>query len=73
MVETEAKAISKLSHKHIVNIVDYIPKSVYERDDGRKQDIVCVIVNELCTGGELFYYVQNSGPFSETYARYFFH
>jgi serine/threonine protein kinase len=31
-----------------------------------------VIVNELAEGGELFFYVKNSGAFSEDFARYIY-
>lgn len=34
--------------------------------------MVCVVVEELAPGGELFFYVKNSGYFSERIARYYF-
>jgi serine/threonine protein kinase len=72
VVESEAKAISKLKHPNIVNIVDYMPEAVVEREHGAPYEVMCVIVEELAAGGELFYYVKNSGYFEEKYARYFF-
>lgn len=62
-----------MQHPGIVNIVDYIPRAVVEKSNGEKYDIVCVIVSEYAHGGELFYYVKNSGRFSEKHARYLFH
>jgi serine/threonine protein kinase len=73
VVETEAYAISKLNHKNIVNIVEYIPTAKVEKEDGTSYDVVCVIVEECAAGGELFFYVKNSGYFKEKFARYFFH
>lgn len=35
--------------------------------------MVCVIVEEIADGGELFFYVKNSGAFKEDIARYYFH
>ena len=63
VVETEAKAISKLKHQHIINIVNYIPKATVEKADGSCYEVFCVIVEELALGGELFFYVKNSGYF----------
>ena len=72
VVETEAKAISKLKHPNIVNIIEYMPKAVVEKSDGTCYEVFCVIVEELALGGELFYYVKNSGYFEERIARYYF-
>lgn len=63
VIETEARAVSQLDNRHIVNIVDYIPRAVVTKADGSTYDVVCVIVNEVAQGGELFFYVKNSGPF----------
>lgn len=38
----------------------------------KKYDVKCVVVEELATGGELFYYVLNSGAFSQKVAIYYF-
>ena len=47
-------------------------KGVVEKDNGTKYEVSCVIVEEWAKGGELFFYVLNSGYFSEKMARYFF-
>lgn len=60
-------------HTGVVNIVDYIPQGTVKKADGRQYDVFCVIVEEIADGGELFYYVKNSGYFSEKIARYYFH
>jgi serine/threonine protein kinase len=73
IIETEVKAMSKLNHPNIVNIVEYIPKAKVEKiDKGTGYDVACVIVEEVATGGELFYYVKNSGYFQERFARHYF-
>ena len=63
VVENEAKAIMKMRSPGIVNIVDYIPQAKVVKKDGSTYDVFCVIVEELASGGELFYYVKNSGYF----------
>ena len=55
-----------------MNIIEFIDESVIEKEDGRKIPVVCVIVEEIAIGGELFFYVANSGYFTEMFARYFF-
>lgn len=69
VIENEARAVSKLEHPGIVNILDYIPRSEIVKPNAAPTEVVCVIVNEIADGGELFYYVKNSGPFEERYAR----
>jgi hypothetical protein len=55
-----------------VNIIDFLPEATIEKTSGRKINVILVIVEEIAIGGELFYYVSNSGFFNESYARYFF-
>ena len=50
-----------------------MPNATVEKANGTKYEVICVIVEELAQGGELFFYVKNSGYFTEKYARYFFH
>ena len=73
VVETEARAIAQLRHPNIVNIIDFLPEAFVEKSNGIGYPVCCVIVEELAQGGELFYYVKNSGHFSERMARFFFH
>ncbi|CDW85970.1 protein kinase domain containing protein [Stylonychia lemnae] len=72
IIQNEAKLLARIEHKRIVNIVEYYTKQVVEKSDGFKYDVVCVIVNELAKGGELYYYIKNSGAFLEREARYLF-
>ena len=73
VVENEARAMLKLKFPGVVNIHDYIPIAKVKKANGDSYDVCCVIVEELANGGELFYYVKNSGFFSESQARYYFH
>jgi serine/threonine protein kinase len=73
VVQTEARAIRDLNHPGIVNLVDFIPMATVKKADGSENPVVCVIVEELATGGELFFFVKNTGFFKEHFARYFFH
>ena len=73
VVKTEALAIQNLSHPGIVNMVDFIPTATVKRSNGSEYQVICVIVEELATGGELFFFVKNTGFFQEKFARYFFH
>lgn len=72
VIETEARAIGELDHPGIVNILNYIPRSFILKPGREPAEVVCVIVNELAEGGELFYYVKNSGPFREDFARHIY-
>jgi len=72
VVENEATAMLKLRIQGVVNIHDYIPMASVKKANGSSYDVFCVIVEELAEGGELFYYVKNSGYFSEHQARFYF-
>jgi serine/threonine protein kinase len=43
-----------------------------EKKSGKKYEVACVVVEELASGGELFYFVLNSGAFSQRMAVYYF-
>ena len=73
VVVNEARAMTKIHHKNIVNIVDFMDDGIVEKPDGTSYEVVAVVVVELVTNGELFHFVKNSGYFKETYARYYFH
>ena len=55
-----------------MNVVDYIPKATIVKGNGTQYDVVCVVIEDLAPGGELFFYVKNSGFFPEPIARYYF-
>jgi serine/threonine protein kinase len=71
VVQSEALAMSQINHPNIVNIVEYMPEATIEKSDGSTYDVFCVIVEDLAEGGELFFFVKNSGYFTEKVARYF--
>ena len=73
VVRTEALAIVKLKNPYIVNIIEYLDEAEVKKSNGSKYQVFCVIVEELAEGGELFFYVKNSGFFKEKHARYFMH
>lgn len=62
-VINEVTSIKKLSHPNIINIVDFIPEATIEKSSGSKNKVILIIVEEIAPGGELFYFVSNSGPF----------
>ena len=66
-VINEVTNIKKLSHPNIINIVDFVPEATIEKSSGSKHKLILIIVEEIAPGGELFYFVSNSGPFSENY------
>lgn len=61
----------QLSHKHVVTYYDFKETAVYNKKSGATQN-VAYIVQDFITGGELFDYVANSGPFTEPMCRYYF-
>ena len=71
-VMTELDTITQLKHPNIINIVEYINESEVVKENGTTYPVVCVIVEEIATNGEMYFYVANTGPFSEATARYFF-
>jgi hypothetical protein len=64
--------IYKLEHPNIIRIIDFIEQAIVEKSNGQKYSASCIIIEEIATGGELFYFVLNSGFFSENLARYYF-
>ena len=73
VVQTEALAIKNLNNQGIVNMIEFIPHATVKKANGTEYPVICVIVEELAQGGELFFYVKNSGYFKEQFARHFFH
>lgn len=53
-----------LSHPNIITIKDFIDSATVKKHDGREYNVSCVVVEEIAAGGELFYFVLNSGYFS---------
>ena len=73
IIMTEIRTMLKLQpHPNLVSLKDFIDEATVEKPDGTKYPVSCVVVQELAKGGEVVYYVLNSGHFSESLARYFF-
>ena len=72
MVTTEVTVVRTLNHPNIINILDYEEKAYIEKKDGKSYEVRCAVVEELAGGGELFYFVLNSGHFSTRVAIYYF-
>jgi hypothetical protein len=51
--------------------VEYIESGTVERPNGESYDVVCVVVEELAKGGEIFFFVANTGFFTEIHTRFF--
>jgi len=72
VIRTEVHAVTSLNHPNIISIFEFKESAIVERKEGKPYAVKCVIVDELADGGELFFYVKNTGHFMEDYARYFF-
>ena len=71
LVENEIKMMEKLDHPNLVKLVDYSDSDSYMKEDGSKKDVFYMAL-ELCSGGELFDFIAQTGAFSEPVARYYF-
>ena len=71
IITTEVRTIMSLKHKNIIKIKEYIEESSVVKRSGEIYLVQCVLVEELASGGELFYYVLNSGFFEEKITRYY--
>ena len=74
VLDTELNAMAKLNgiSPHIVNLIHFEASAEMIKKDGRVKKVTYVIIDELCQGGELFYFVKNSGAFDEPLARHYF-
>lgn len=70
--QNEVEALETLDHPNILKMAGYSKKSEAIRPDGSKLKL-CYINLEFCEGGELFDYVAQSGSFTESQARFYFH
>jgi len=71
-LQKEIAVMSSLSHPNIVNLIEFIESAEYVKKNGLKYKVLAIVM-ELVPGGELFEYVADSGRFSETVARTYFH
>ena len=74
VLDTELNAMAKLNgiSPHIVNLIHFEASEEMIKKDGTVKKVAYVIIDELCPGGELFYFVKNSGAFDEPLARHYF-
>ena len=66
----EVAAYQTLSHKYIVNLIDFKKQATWVHSDGR-QETVAYMVLEFVSGGELFDFVALA-PFKESFCRAYF-
>lgn len=72
LVMNEVDIMKELSHKNIVNLIDFSDSAEYVRPDGSKIAVFYLAL-ELAAGGELFDFIAETGRFTEEVARYYFH
>lgn len=66
----EAKMLEGISHKHIVNMIEYAEEAKLKKENGVKK--VSYVAYELAEKGSLFEYIANTGALTEGAARYLF-
>ncbi len=70
LLKDEVQSVQTLEHKHVVKYFEFKENAVWNKKNGQ-QVPVAYIASELVSGGELFDYVANSGPFGEKIVRYY--
>lgn len=71
-IKTEVGIMKNLNHRNLINLMEYKESGEYHKTNGSSFNVMYVVL-ELATGGELFEYVANTGRFSESVARTYFH
>lgn len=72
LVMNEIEVMKELSHPNIVQLIDFSYDAEYKRPNGSKIKVFYIAL-ELVSGGELFDFIAETGRFSESVARYYFH
>ena len=72
IIANEILALKSIKHPNVINIIEWMQEAILEKPSGVKKKVVCVVVLELAEGGELFYFVKNSGFFSQEVSRFYF-
>ncbi len=70
LLKDEVQSVQTLEHKHVVKYFEFKENAIWNKKNGQ-QIPVAYIASELVSGGELFDYVANSGPFGEKIVRYY--
>ena len=71
-IKNEANINSALNHPHILNQYEFLENETYRKKNGTTYTTIAVVL-ELAAGGELFEFINDSGKFSEIFARTYFH
>lgn len=70
LVMTEIKAMEKLKHENVVQIMEYGTED-YKLRNGKKKE-VSFIAFELCKGGDLLDFIDQTQKFDEPLSRFYF-
>lgn len=71
LVQNEIDVMKSVSHPSIVNLLNYSVSENLIKPNGDKKEVYYLAM-ELATGGELFDFLAEAGPFSEELTRYYF-
>lgn len=71
LVMNEVKTMEGLDHPNLVRLLDFSDTDQYKKSNGEAKDVFFMAL-ELCSGGELFDFIAQTGKFSEPVARYYF-
>lgn len=72
IVKNEISVMKELSHQNIIKILDYSDKADYTLPDGRSMEVYYLAL-EIASNGEIFDVLAETGRFSESLARFYFH
>ena len=70
--DEEIEAMKELDHPYLVKMLDYGFDEKLERHPGGKCKQSAFLALDLCTGGELFDFLAETGNFSEKVSLYYF-
>ena len=71
LLKEEVQATTQLDHNNVVKYFEFKEHAIMTKSNGTQVE-VAYIAQEMISGGELFDYVANSGPFSEPICKYYF-
>lgn len=72
LFNNEKRTIKKLDHPNIIRLVEYNKKARAIKSDGDEVKIMYMVL-EYAENGEIFDYISETGSFSESTARFYFH
>ena len=71
LLKQEVNATTQLCHDNVVRYHSFKENAVLQKPNGQTKN-VHYIVQEMITGGELFDYIANTGPFTESVCKFYF-